>query len=241
MSQTEDMNETAGMFEARLGVIERIRKVEHALAHAEQARIAQAVMRGRSHDLGNAIQIVKLTSLELSRRITDPETKQLIVDMNVASDEATKHLAEMVNLARPPDRRTVGAIVSHTVRAAVELVRPAMVTPIDLRIDIDDTVHTYCTSEELEAVVMAGALDAIGASKITFVVRERLIQNKRWVELLRFDDRQLHDGDYAQMFEECSLLRVVAGAAKEGGGEASLSPGRAGLELAVELPVASRA
>jgi hypothetical protein len=131
--------------------------------------------------------------------------------------------------------------VSHTVRAAVEVVRPALVTPIDLRIDIDDTVHTYCTSEELEAIVIAGALDALGATKITFVVRERLIQNKRWVELLRFDDRQLHDGDYASMFEECSLLRVVAGAAKEGGGEASLSPGRGGLELAVELPVASRA
>lgn len=235
------MNETAGMLEARLGLIERIRKVEHALARSEQARVAQAVLRGKSHDLGNAIQIVKLTAVELQRRLSDEDTKQLIVDMNASADDATRILAEMVNLARPPDRRIMGAIASHTIRAAVELARPALVTPIDLRIDLDDTVHTYCSAQELEAIVLASALDAIGATRMTYVLRERLIQNKRWVELMRVDDRQLHDGDYAHMFEDCSLLRVVSGAAKEGGGEASLSPGRAGLELVVELPVASKA
>jgi hypothetical protein len=87
-------------------------------------------------------------------------------------------------------------------------------------------------------MVLAAALDARDATRVAFVLRERLIQGKRWVELLRFDDRQIQEGDFAEMFESCSLLRVVAGCAKEGAGEASLSPGRNGLELAVELPVA---
>jgi hypothetical protein len=37
---------------------------------------------------------------------------------------------------------------------------------------------------------------------------------------------------------EHTLLHIVAGVAKAAGGEASLAPGRGGLELAVELPVA---
>jgi hypothetical protein len=41
------------------------------------------------------------------------------------------------------------------------------------------------------------------------------------------------------MFAASSLLRVVAGCAKEAAGDVSLSPGRGGLELAVELPVAT--
>jgi hypothetical protein len=46
------------------------------------------------------------------------------------------------------------------------------------------------------------------------------------------------DGELAHMFEPHSLLHVIAGVAKVAGGDASLAPGRSGLELAVELPVA---
>jgi hypothetical protein len=68
-----------------------------------------------------------------------------------------------------------------------------------------------------------------------------VISGKRWVEILRIDDRQqFNDGELAQMFEACSLLHVVVTAAKQAGGEASLAPGRGGLELAVELPVAAK-
>ncbi|HSD89100.1 MAG TPA: hypothetical protein VLB44_16340 [Kofleriaceae bacterium] len=236
------MNETAGMLEARLGLIERIRKVEHALAHAEQARVASALMRGRSHDLGNAVQIIKLSALELSRRLSEldanADLEELIADMNVAADQSAKILAAMIDATRPIERLQLGAVVTHPVRAAIDLARTAILAPIDLRMEVDDTVHTYCTAEELEVIVLAAALDASAATRITFVLRERLIQGKRWVELLRFDDRQVHEGDYAEMFESCSLLRVVAGCAKEAAGEVSLSPGRGGLELAVELPVA---
>jgi hypothetical protein len=63
------VNETAGMLDARLGVIERIRRIEHLLARSEQARIAATLMKGFSHELGNQVQIVKLAAFELARRV----------------------------------------------------------------------------------------------------------------------------------------------------------------------------
>lgn len=249
MSQTSDMNETAAMLAARLALYERIRTVEHALAHAEQARAAGALMRERSHELGNAIQIVKLGALELARRLAgDPEVSELLPDITAAADQATRVLADMVAATRPVERAQLGAVISHTVRAAIEVARPAFLSQIELRVELDDTVHSYCTTEELETIVFAATLEAAGpprttsgATRMTFVVRERQIQGKRWVELLRIDDRQMHDGDYAHMFEQGSLLKLVADCAKACGGEASLAPGRAGLELAVELPVVTLA
>ncbi|HEY5947131.1 MAG TPA: hypothetical protein VIV40_16625 [Kofleriaceae bacterium] len=242
MIQSVDMNETAGMLEARLRLIDRIRRVEHTLARVEQAKIAAALMKGRSHDLGNHIQIVKLSTLELERRAQDrADLVELLVDMRQAAEQATKVLADMFAAARPVDRTVVGPVVTHTVRAAFDLARPAFAGNLELRIDLDDTVHTYCTAEELEAIVLASMLDAINANHMTLVVRERVIQGKRWVEILRIDDRQqFGDGELAHMFEPHSLLHVVATAAKQAGGEASLSPGRGGLELAIELPVVAK-
>lgn len=238
--QDKDMNETAGMLEARLALIERIRRVEHALAHAEQARVAMALLKGRSHDLGNSVQIVKLSAQEIARRLADrPDVAELVTDMAGAADHATGLLQEMMLSARPLGRSIAGPVVSHGVRAAIEAARPALLAPIELRIELDDTVHSYCAADELEALVLAAALDAATATHLTFVLRERLVQGKRWVELLRVDDRQqFGDGELAHMFEESSLLRVVAGCAKEAQGAVSLSPIRGGIELAIELPVA---
>ncbi len=240
MIQANDMNETAGMLEAKLALIERIRRVEHALAHAEQARVAAALLKGRSHDLGNTVQIVKLSALEIARRVSDrADIAELVADMAGAADHATSVLQEMMSSARSPDRALAGPVVSHAVRASIEAARAAVLAPIDLRIELDDTVHTFSSAEELDALVLAAALDASSATRLTFVLRERLIQGKRWVELLRVDDRQqFGDGELAHMFEESSLLRVVAGCAKEASGAVSLSPARGGVELAVELPVA---
>lgn len=240
MIQANDMNETAGTLEARLGLIERIRRVEHALAHGEQARTAAALLKNRSHDLGNAVQIVTLSAHELTRRVRDrSDVSELVMEMSIAAEKATSLLQDMIASARPASRRVPGPVVTHVVRAAVEAARPAVVGPIELRIELDDTVHTFCSAEELEGLVLAAALDAANASHVTFVLRERLVQGKRWVELIRTDDReQFGDGELAHMFEEFSLLRVVAGCAKEGSGVVSLSPARGGLELAIELPVA---
>lgn len=236
------MNETAGMLEARLGLIERIRREEHALALHEQARVAAALMKGRSHDLGNMVQIVKLSALEIARRLpqTDADIQELVTDLTHAAEQATAVLAEMFAAARPSDRTLVGPPVAQSARAAVDLARPAIASSIELRIDLAESVQTYASAEELEALVLAALLDAHQAVRILLLVRERTIQNKRWVELVRIDDRHhLPDGELAHMFEPHSLLHVVAGVAKAAGGEVSLSPGRTGLELAVELPTAS--
>lgn len=243
MSQTVDMNETAGMLEARLRLIDRIRRVEHTLAQGEQVKVAAALMKGRSHDLGNQVQIVKLSALELERRAKDrPECGdllELVTDMRQAADQAAVVLAEMFAAARPSDRELAGPVVTAAVRAAVDSARPALAGAVEVRIDLDDTVHTFASADELEALIVAAMLDASSSTRMSIAVRERVIQQKRWVEILRADDRQqFGDGDLAHMFEPHSLLHVVAGVAKLAGGEASLSPGRGGLELAIELPVA---
>lgn len=237
------MNETAGMLEARLGLIERIRRQEHALALHEQARVAAALMKGRSHELGNLVQIVKLSALEIARRTPpalQPDIEDLVTDMTHAAEQASAVLAEMFAAARPSDRTIVGPAVAQCVRAAVDVARPAIASSIELRIDLSDSVQTYASAEELEALVLSALLDAHQAVRILLLVRERTIQSKRWVELVRIDDRHhLPDGELAHMFEPHSLLHVVAGVAKAAGGEVSLSPGRTGLELAVEIPTAS--
>ncbi len=253
MIQSVDMNETAGMLEARLRLIERIRRVEHTLARQEQATAAAALMKGRSHDLGNALQIIKLSALELERRAQErPDFLELLGDMRQAAEQAVAVLADMFAATRPADRMVAGPIVSHTIRAAVEQARAAFAGTVELRIELDDTVNTWSTAEELEAMVFAAMLDAMspavgpspelpasGATRITIVARERVIQSRRWVEILRIDDRQqFGDGELAHMFEPHSLLHVVAAAAKEAGGEVSLAPGRGCLELAIELPAA---
>lgn len=235
------MNETAGMLDARLELIDRVRRIEHLLARGEQARIAQELMRGFSHELGNQVQILALSAQELGRRIPQPDVQELIADMLTAATQASGTLAQMLATARPSDRDIVGPDAATAVRAAVDLARPAFASTIELRIDLAESVPTYATSEELEALVLATLLDAAPAKRMDLLLRERVIQNKRWVELLRVDDRHHHDdGDFAHMFEPHSLLHVVAGVARLAGGEASLAPGRGGLELAVELPVATR-
>ena len=243
MIQSVDMNETAGMLEARLRLMERIRRVEHALARDEQANVAVALMKGWSHDLGNMIQIVKLSALELERRVQAREAcadlVELTTDMRQAAEGAVSVLASMFAAARPGERVEVGPVVTHAVRAAVDLARPAFAGHLELRIDLDDTVHTRSTADELETMILAALLDAVHATRVTIVVRERMIQSKRWVEILRIDDRQqFGDGELADMFEAGSLLHTVTSAAKQAGGEVSLAPGRAGLELAIELPAA---
>jgi hypothetical protein len=238
MSQTETMNETAGMLESRLGLIDKIRRVEYALALHEQARVAAELMKGRSHDLGNMVQIVKLSALELARRIDRPDVEELVTDMKQAAEQATTILASMFAAARGQDRTLIGPPVANALRAAVDLARSAIASAIELRVELGDDVSTFATSEELEAIVLAALLEPRQAIRIVLLVRERLIENRRWIELVRIDDRQLHDGELATMFEPHSLLHLVAGVAKQAGGEASLAPGRTGLELVVELPIA---
>jgi K+-sensing histidine kinase KdpD len=99
------MNETAGMLETRLRLIDRIRRVEHELSRDEQAKAAAALLEGRSHDLGNHIQIVKLSALELERRGRDrPDLAELLADLRQAAEQTSALLANLIAIARPPER-----------------------------------------------------------------------------------------------------------------------------------------
>jgi len=215
----------------RLALIERIHSVELALTREQHTAAAAELMRGRSHELGNQVQIVRLASIEIERRAT-PEQAELITDMRAAAEAANVVLADMVNAARPPDRNIVGPAFVPTLRAAIERASGVLKPQVELRSEVGDAVHTRATDEEIEAIVFAALLDGETAGKITFALRERQISRQRWVELLRFDDRGVLEPDPGR------YMRFLEAAVRPGGGEASLSAGRNGLELVIAFPVA---
>ena len=226
------------MLEARLALIHRIRRVEHGLARDEQAREAQRLLKGRSHDLGNAIQIVRLASIEIEKRGGAP-IADLVGDLRNAAEKATTVLTDLIASARPQARKDAGAAIAPAVRAAAELVRPAVAAGLEVRIELADLVHSHLTTEELEAIVILSVLDAAAATKITIQLRARAIEGKPWIELLRFDDRPAAAEDFDKPFQPFTGLSLVKMLADRVGGEASLSAGRPGLELVIALPVAS--
>lgn len=214
----------------RLALIERIHSVELALTREQHAASAAELMRGRSHELGNQVQIVRLASIELERRST-PEQAELITDMRAAAEAANIVLADMVNAARPPERSIVGPAFVPALRAAIERASGAVKPQIELRSEVGDSVHTRASDEEIEAIMFAALLDGETAGKITFALRERQISRQRWVELLRFDDRGVLEPEPGR------FMRFLEAAVRPGGGEASLSAGRNGLELVIAFPV----
>jgi len=216
----------------RLALIERIHEVEVALARDQHAATAAQLMRGRSHELGNQVQILKLASLELERRAT-PDQAELIGDMRTAADQAAIVLDDMMAAARPPERSSVGPAFAPAVRLSIEEARGGVKAAVELRSELGDGAVTRATAEELSAIVFALLLDADDAKSITIMLRERQINKKPWVELLRFDSRDGVDAETSR------YLHFLEAAVRPGGGEASLSPGRHGLELAIAFPIQS--
>jgi signal transduction histidine kinase len=237
------MNETAAMLETRLALIDRIRRVEHSLARDEQAHEAARLLRGRMHDLGNAIQIVRLASIEIEKRGT-AGLGDLVRDLRNAAEQAASALGNLIAASKPVVPTEAGAAIAPVVRAAAELARPSVGAPIDVRIELADLVRTSATADELEAIVLAAVLDASNATKIWLELRVRAIEGKPWIELLRIDDRRtISDVDLAHAFEPFvgpgPGLHLVRALAERVGGEVSLSAGRVGPELVVALPVAA--
>ncbi len=149
------------------------------------------------------------------------------------AEQARNELAKLVGLAHPPPRASRGVAVAPCVRRAVELVRAA-VPAVALDGVLADSVAARLDPDELEALVLAAALDAAAATRIHFTLRERTIGGARWIELVRTDNRAGHvDLDVAPP----SLAGVVDAIARLAGGEVSLAPGRNGHELAIALPV----
>ena len=227
------VREPAEVLEARLALVERVRRAELAAVRHELAREAAALLRGRSHDLGNAVQIVRLASLELSRRIegtVEDDVRELISDLRGAAEQATDVLGQLLAIARPEERTTPGAPVAATIRATIELARVALTLPVTLIADLAEDVCTRATAAELEAIVIAALLDTSNATRIALQVRVRTIEGRPWIELLRIDDRA----------EVTSFDPAIAAIAAPAAGEVTISEGRTGWELSIELPVAVR-
>jgi hypothetical protein len=124
----------------------------------------------------------------------------------------------------------VGPPITPTLRAAIDQVRTATSVPFEAQLDVGDEVHTRATADELAAIVYSALLDgARNASRLRVWLRQRQIEKKPWVELLVIADRASFD----------DALGFLCSAAQAAGGDASMADGRDGIELAIELPVAT--
>jgi hypothetical protein len=219
------------MHAERLALIERLRAAEHRLVEADRTRTA-ALIGTHVHALGNAIQVVELASMELSRRAGDDAPSQL-VDLRGASVKASAALSAMLAATAIARRVTMGPPVAPVIRAAIDFARPAIAAPIEVELELIDAVQSRLDADELEAIVLACALDVADAPRLAFLLRERTIDRERWIELVRIDPA----GTLALDVAPPSWLALVAALTHDVGGELTLSAGRRGRELVLAWPL----
>ena len=179
----------------RLALVERQRRFEWELARAVHTHAAARFVAGKTHDMLNLVQIVQLASLELSRRC-GAEAAEFITDLQKAAADAQRQLTELMAVARPEEVIVPGAPVGATITAAVETVRAASTIEVDLHLAVQPEITTRCTAAELEHVIYGLTLDAVAsdahepapgeaASPIELFIRERTIDGKPWLEIVR--------------------------------------------------------
>jgi hypothetical protein len=239
----------------RLALVERQRRFEWQLAREVQTQAAARFVAGKTHDLLNLIQIVQLASLELERRCTT-DAGEFIADLRKAADDARHQLSELMAVARPEEVIVPGAPVGAAVTAAVETVRAASTIEVDLHLAIAPEVATRCSAEELAHVIYGLTLDAATAEAeaetgtagtasnaiersetggraprgIELFIRERTIDGKPWLEIVR--------GARVELGGEHFDLQAVEAIAVKNGGELGHSERRGGgTELVIALPV----
>ena len=214
--------------EARLRLSQQQRRFEWELARDEQTRAAGKFVSGKTHDLLNLVQIVQLATLELAKRC-DVTAKEFLDDLTNAAADAQRSLVELMAVARPDEVIVRGAPVGAAVDAATAALRSAIDVDIHL-VPQPDTV-TRCTAEELAHILIGLALDVSdGPEPVELFVRERAIDGKPWIEIVR-SSSYVPPGD---RFE----LRAVEAIAKRAGGELATSDRRGGGdEVVVALPV----
>jgi hypothetical protein len=221
----------------RLALVERQRRFEWQLAREVQTHAAARFVAGKTHDLLNLVQIVQLASLELERRCT-ADAGEFIADLRKAADDARHQLAELMAVARPEEVIAPGSPVGAAVTAAVETVRAASTIEVDLHLAVAPEVATRCSAEELAHVIYGLTLDAATAETeagdalqaIELFVRERMIDGKPWLEIVR--------GARVELAGEHFDLQAVEAIAVKNGGELGHSERRGGgTELVVALPV----
>jgi hypothetical protein len=225
----------------RLALVERQRRFEWELARDAHTRAAGQFVAGKTHDLLNLVQIVELASLELSRRC-NPDAGEFITDLLKAADDAKLQLRELMAVARPDTIAPPGARVGAALTAAVETVRAASTIPVDLHLTMPPETTTRCTATELEHVVYGLVLDAVAtgaeaggqARPIELFVRERMIEGKPWLEIVR----GARGGEAIEPERDHFDLRAVEVIAAKNGGELAQSERRGGgIEVVVALPL----
>jgi len=209
-------------------LIERQRRFEWDLARAEHTRAAGRLVAGKTHDLLNLVQIVKLASGELAKRC-DATGHEFIEDLTRAARDAEGQLKSLMEVARPEHVVTRGPAVGAAVSAAVEALRPTIA--IDLHLAIAPDVASELTGAELTYVMFGVGLDAAAAPRLELLVRDRTIDDSRWIEIVRGADVPApEDGlSFDLRGVELVLARV--------GGELSVSDRRGGgSEVIVAFP-----
>jgi hypothetical protein len=209
-------------------LLDRQRRYEWDLAREEHTRAAAKLVAGKTHDLLNLVQIVKLASEELAKRC-DPTGQEFIADLQRAALDAETSLRSLMEVARPEHAVTRGAAVGPTVAQILDELRPTI--PITLHLAIGPDTATQLTADELSHLVLGLALDAAAAPLIELYVRDREINGNPWVELVRGTELPPPDGDLP--FD----LRAVEALVARAGGELSQSERRGGgSELVIALP-----
>jgi hypothetical protein len=122
---------------ALLALVRRQRELEWKASHA--------LLRERSHDLRNLIQIVELASTELAHRV-DGVAAELVGELARTAIEMKRAFE-----ARPR------APIAEAVRAAIELLRPA-VGELAVTQRLEATTHTALSPDEVELLVVALAM-----------------------------------------------------------------------------------
>jgi hypothetical protein len=207
---------------------QRQRRFEWELARAEQTRAAARMVAGRTHALLNMVQVVQLATVALEPMCSDPG-KEFIDDLRKAADDAQVELRELMAVARPDVVIEKGAPVGAAVAAALSTLRRAI--DVDIHLAPSPDTCTRCSERELEHLLIGLALDVVDEQdRIELFVRERVIDGKRWIEIVRASSGT-PDND---RFE----LRAVIAIAEAAGGELATSERRGGgLELVVALPI----
>ncbi len=215
-----------------LRLAQRQRRFEWELARDEQTRAAARFVAGKTHDQMNLIQIVQLSVEYLGRHCSEPG-KEFLADLERAGGDAQRSMRELMEVARPEVVIVRGAPVGAAIDAAVAAVRPAIA--LDVHLAPPPDTATRCTAEELEHVLIGLALDVVGDAiddmpPIELFVRERQIDGKPWIEIVRSSSAPAQDDTFE--------LRAVTAIVQRAGGELATSERRGGgSELVVALPV----
>lgn len=216
------------MTPALVSLLQRQRRFEWELARDEQTRTARRLVAGRTHDLLNLIQIVELAVFRLEHGCQgEGEYKDTLDELTRMARSATDELQAMMAVARPEVVIERGAPVASTVLGLTSMLRE--VATLEVHVEVSTDTATQCSAEELEHLLIGLVLDAMDQA-IVLTIRERRIEGKPWIEIVRATERDVdRDG-----FE----LRAVNAIASRVGGELAVSERRGGgAELIVSLPI----